>query len=249
MSPLLRLALDVLEEPSTAPGLHSVACSTLLSALDNAIDVPTGAHMACWRYLLGSDGSAASLHRHELSHPEVARDAVRILLDPEAGETAQDLAMAVLRGSNVSLVTDEAITTLADRVLTEGRSRRIGWLISEVHEHRGLDPVFIGALRDRLAGADDPSVRAASVDVGALLPRLDVDFAAKMLADRSPLVRAAVAENLERGEALDRDFALGLVRQCLGQEQHRSVLSALYSSLGSLFRRSRERSEPPEGTH
>jgi hypothetical protein len=114
-SSLLRLALVTLQAPDTAPGLRAVACRTLLSALDNAIEVPAGSHLACWRYLLGSDQSAASLHRHELAHPDVANDAVRVLLDAEAGETAQDLAMAVLRGANVSVITNDDITTIADR--------------------------------------------------------------------------------------------------------------------------------------
>jgi hypothetical protein len=227
-----------------------VACQTLLAALDEAIEVPPGTHMACWRYLLGSDQSAASLPRHELPHPEVARDAVRVLLDTEAGETAQDLAMAVLRGANVSVVTDDDITTIADRVLTEGRSRRVTWMIEQVHEHRGLDPAFLTTLRDRLAASDDASVRATSIDVGALHPRLDALFAEKMLSDRSSLVRAAVADSLEQVEVLDRDVALGLIRGCVDRETHRSVLSPLHASLGTLIRRNRgDRSEPPEGTH
>ena len=125
----------------------------------------------------------------------------------------------------------------------------MNWLIEQVHEQRGLDPKFLVTLRDRLAASEDATVRAASIDVGALLPRLDAVFAEKMLSDRSPLVRAAVAEHLERVETLDRDAALGLIRRCLGQETHRSVLSPLYVSLGALFRRSSNRSEPPEGKH
>ncbi|HEY0467627.1 MAG TPA: hypothetical protein VGC79_25680, partial [Polyangiaceae bacterium] len=229
--------------------LRTVACSTLLTALDNAIDVPAGSHMACWRYLLISDGSAGAMHRHDLSHPDVARDAIRVLLDPEAGEGAQDLAMATLRGPNVSVVTDADIVTLADRVLTEGRARRVNWLIEQIHEQRGLSPVFLVALRDRLAAADEPTVRAASIDVGALLPRLDVVFAARMLGDISPLVRASVADALEKTEPLDRESALRLIRDHLEHETHRTVLSAVYFSLGNLIRRRpRVRQwEPPEG--
>jgi len=237
MSALLRLALDALQDAATAPGLRSVACSTLLSALDNAVDVPSGSHMACWTYLLGSDGSAASLHRHEIPHPEVAADAVRVLLDPEAGETAQDLAMAVLRGCNVSVVTDQDIVTLADRVLTEGRSRRVNYLIEQVHESRGLEPAFLVALRDRLAGSADASVRATAVEVGGMLPRLDVVFARKVFSDGSASVRAAIADQLERVEPLDRARALRLIRDRLDQETHRSVLSACYAALATLIRR------------
>lgn len=250
MSQLLRVAVEILQDPATAPGLRAVACSALLAALDNALEIPTGGHMASWKYLLGSDQSAASLHRHEIPHPEVARDAVRVLLDAEAGETALDLAMAVLRGANVSVVTNDDIVTIADRVLTEGRSRRVTWMLEQVHEHRGLDPAFLASLRDRLAASDDASVRAASIDVGALLPRFDAVFAGKMLGDGSPLVRATVAEHLERVEPRDREAALGLIRRCLDEETHRSVLSPLYASLGTLIRRNRgDRSEPPEGTH
>lgn len=237
MSPLLRVALETLEEAATAPGIRSVACSTLLSAMDNAVEVPPGSHMACWRYLLESDHGASSLHRHEIQHPEVARDAVRVLLDPEAGETAQDLAMAALRGGNVAAVVDEDIVTLADRVFTEGRSRRVNFLIQQVHEYRGLHPNFISGLRDRLAGSDDVSVRAASVDVGALLPRLDVTFASRMFRDGSAPVRAAISEHLERVDPLDRDRALRLIRDQLEHETHRSVLSQCYAALATLIRR------------
>jgi Arc/MetJ-type ribon-helix-helix transcriptional regulator len=237
MSALLRLALDTLQDAAAAPGLRSVASSTLLAALDNAIEVPVGSHMACWRYLLGSDQSAAAMHRHELVHPEVARDAVRVLLDAEAGETAQDLAMATLRGANVSVVTDDDVVTIADRVLTEGRSRRVTWLIEQTHEYRGLDPAFLVLIRDRLAGADEPTVRSASIDIGALLPRLDVEFATKMFGDRSPLVRSAVADSLDKVEPLDRDRALRLIRNRLDHESNRIVLSACYASLSSLIRR------------
>ncbi|MEI9942201.1 MAG: hypothetical protein WDO69_33715 [Pseudomonadota bacterium] len=237
MSPLLRLALEILEAPFTAPGLRVVACSTLLVALDNAIEVPVGSHMACWRYLLGSDQSAAAMHRHELAHPEVARDAVRVLLDPEAGETAQDLAMATLRGSNVSVVTDQDIVTLADRALTEGRSRRVNWIIEQVHEHRGLSPEFLVMLRERLAASDEATVRAGAIDIGVLLPRLDAAFAAKMLGDGSPLVRASVADSFEKLDPRDRRSALRLLRDHLGRETHRTVLSTCYHTLGALIRR------------
>ena len=237
MSALLRLALEIVQDSATAPCLRAVACSTLLAALNNAMEVPAGSHMACWRYLLGSDQSAAALHRHELAHPEVARDAVRVLLDPEAGETAQDLAMAVLRGPNVAVVADDDIVTLADRVLTEGRSRRVTWLIEQTHEFRGLDPAFLVMLRERLAGSSDPTVRAAAVDVGAFLPRLDLVFAMRLIGDASPLVRACVADQLEKTVPLDRDQALRLIRNCLEHETHRSVLSACYGALATLIRR------------
>ena len=236
-SSLLRVALDTLQSPETAPGLRSVACSALLTALDNAIEVPPGTHWACWKYLLGSDQSAASLHRHEIHHPEVAADAVRVLLSPESGETAQDLAMAVLRGPNVAAVTDQDIVTIADRVLSEGRSRRVTYLIERVHEHRGIAPEFLIALRDRLATAEDAAVRAAAVEVGALLPRLDVAFAVRLFGDSSALVRAAVADQLEKVEQRDRDRALQIIRDRLDHETHRSVLSACYAALATLIRR------------
>lgn len=193
--------------------------------------------MACWLYLLSSDQSASAIHRHEIQHPQVARDAVRVLLDPEAGETAQDLAMAVLRGSNVSVVTDADIVTLADRVLTEGRTRRVNYLVEQVHEHRSLDPAFLVALRDRLASSGDASVRAAAIDVGALLPHLDASFAQKMLGDGSAQVRAAVVDSFEMLEPRDRKTGLVLIRDHLAHETHRTVLSACYYSLATLFRR------------
>lgn len=238
MSSLLRTALNVLEDQTAGPGLRNAACATLLAALDNAVQVPPGTHWACWQYLLRGDGNAASMHRHELAHPDVARDAVRVLRDPEVGESAQDLAMAVLRGSNVAAVTDDDIVSLADQVLTEGRSRRVNWLIEQIHEYRGLNPEFIVQVRDRLAVSDDPATRAASADVGALLPRLDVVFARKLLGDANPLVRAGVVDSLEKAEPRDRREALLVIRDHFGRESHRSVLSACYHVLGSLVRRS-----------
>ena len=144
--------------------------------------------------------------------------------------------MATLRGTNIAVVTDEDVATLADRVLTEGRSRRVNWLIEQTREHRGLKPEFLVALRDRLAASDEATVRAASIDVGALLPRLDEAFAKKMFGDQSPLVRASVADSLQKVEPSDVQQALALARGQLGREEHRSVLSALHYCTGGLVR-------------
>jgi hypothetical protein len=55
---------------------------------------------------------------------------------------------------------------------------------------------------------------------------------------------------LERTETQDRAQALGLIREHLAVEQHRSVVSACLYAMGSLVRtagrRVRQR-EPPEG--
>jgi hypothetical protein len=114
----------------------------------------------------------------------------------------------------------------------------VNYLIEQVHEHRGIDPELLVAIRDRLAISDDATVRAAATDVGALLPRLDVAFATRMLGDSSPLVRASVVESFEKLEPRDQKGALVLLRDHLGQETHRTVLSACYHSLGTLIRRS-----------
>jgi hypothetical protein len=147
-----------------------------------------------------------------------------VLLDPDAGEGAQDLTMATLRASNIGAVTDDDITTLADNVVTEGRSRRINCLVEQVHEYRGLATAFLVALRERLAGSDDPAGRAVAGDVSALLPRLDAAFASRMFGDRRPLVRASVVDSFEKVEPV----ALRLIRDQLAHETHRIVLSACY---------------------
>jgi hypothetical protein len=250
MSSLTRLALEVLEDQSMPVGVRSVACLTLLHALDTGIAVPNGSHVSAWRFLLGSEASAVVLHRHALQHPEVAADAIRVLLDRETGEGERDLALAVLRDSNLDLVAEGQLASIVDHVLGEGRARQVGSLIERVHEHRGLSAAFIMALRDRLATSDAAQVRSVAVDVTGLLPKLDEPFIARMFRDQSPVVRSAAADMLERTETQDRTQALGLIREHLAVEQHRSVVSACLYALGSLVRTERRRVrqwEPPEG--
>lgn len=251
MSSLIRLAVDVLEDSEVPLGLRTVACMTLLYAVEAGIEAPPGAPLAVWRFLLGSDASAVLLHRHSLQHPDVARDAVRVLLDRETGEGERDLALAVLRSSNVDAVTEEQIASIIDRVLDEGRARQVGFLIDRVHEQRGLSTDFLLALRDRLAASDAASVRSIAVDVAGLPAKLDQQFVARMFSDPSPIVRAATADLLERSEAPERAQALALIRERLAVEQHRSVISACLFALGSLVRTEGRRVrqwEPPEGT-
>lgn len=242
MSPLVRIALEALEAPASAPGLRSVSCTTLLAAITAGIEVPPAAPMAIWRWLLVADGGASALHAHELPSPEVAKDALRILTtDPDVGEDARDLAMAALRGENLAVVTDADLLLLGERVVDEGRTRRFTYLVESVHELNGLDPDFIRVLRDRLAVSSVPSVRAAGIEVGALLPRLDDYFTERMLADTSPIVRRVVLELLERVEILDRGRAAAIVRTHLASsERHRTVIAAGLSCLGGLVKRERE---------
>lgn len=251
MSSLIRLAVDTLEDREVPQGLRMVACTTLLYALEAGIEAPPGAALAVWRFLLGSDASAVLLHRHSLQHPDVAKDAVRVLLDRETGEGERDLALAVLRISNVDSVTEEHIASIIDRVLDDGRARQVGFLIERVHEQRGLSTDFLLALRDRLAASDAASVRSIAVDVAGLPPKVDHHFVARMFSDPSPIVRAATADLLERSEAPGRAQALALIRERLAVEQHRSVISACLFALGSLVRTEGRRArqwEPPEGT-
>lgn len=232
-------------------GVRSVACLTLLHALDGGVAVPNGSQVAAWRFLLGSEASAVVLHRHALQHPEVAADAVRVLLDRETGEGERDLALAVLRDSNLDLVTEEQLASVVDHVLSEGRARQVGFLIDRVHEQRGLSATFIVALRDRLATSNAAPVRSVAVEVTGLLPKLDEPFVARMFRDPSPVVRAATADLLERSETQDRTQALALIREHLAVEQHRSVISACLYTLGSLVRTAGRRVrqwEPPDGT-
>ena len=240
MSSLTRIALETLADPDAPAGLRSVACSTLLFAFETGIETPPGSHLAAWRFLAASDASAAVLHKHEIVHPEVARAAIDLLLNRNAGEQERDLALAVLRGGNVAEITQDDIVTIVDRVLDEGKARQVGWLVERVHDERGLSPEFIVAIRDRLAGSASPSVRAAAVEIGGLLPRLDDQFVAKVLNDPAPPVRSAGADILEKVERLDIDRALALAREHLSRETHRSVLSALHYCIGSLVQAHRK---------
>jgi len=242
MASLVRVALELLEDPDAAPGLRSVACTTLLAALTAGIEVPPAAPVVIWRWLLVSEQGASALHLHELASSEVARDALWILTtDPDAGEDARDLAMAALRGENLAAVTAADLLLLADGVLNEGRTRRFTFLVEGVHELNGLSPDFLKMLRDRLALSSLASVRAAGVEVGALLPRLDDYFTERMLLDTSPIVRRVVLEVLERVEVPDRAKAAAIVRKHLGStERHRTVIAAGLSALGALVKREPE---------
>lgn len=242
MSTLVRTALEVLEDHAAAPGLRSVACKTLLAALTAGLEVPPAAPMMIWRWLLVTEQGASALHAHELASPDVAKDALRILTtDPDAGEDARDLAMAALRGENLAVVTDSDLVLIAERVVDEGHTRRFAYLVESVHELSGLAPDFLRVLRDRLAASPVPSVRAAGVEVGALLPRLDDYFTERMLMDSSPVVRRVVLELLERVEVLDRGKGAAIVRKHLGStERHRTVIAAGLSTLGGLVRREPE---------
>ncbi len=241
MSLLVRCALETLEDASTAPALRSVACATLLAALSTGVDVPPAAPMAVWRWLLQSGGGASALHLHELASSEVARDAVRILtVDPEAGDDARDLALAALRGENLAVVTDADVLLLAERAVDEGRTRRFTFLVECIHELRGFSPDFLTVLRDRLAASSSPLARAAAIEVGALLARVDEQFTERMLRDASPMVRRAAIEQLERVEVPDRECAATIVRRHLSGEQHRSVVGTGLSVLGALVRRETE---------
>lgn len=251
MCTLTRLALQLLEDAEIGLGLRNTACLTLLAGLEQGIDVLPGTHMAIWRFLLGVDGGAMLLHRHHLSHQDVARDAVRVLLDSEVGEGGRDLALAVLRDENLAVVQDEHLLTIADRLANDGQVRRLGWLVERIHEERGLTPELILFLRDRLAASEVAAVRAAGVEIGGLLARLDRSFVVRMLADHAPPVRSAVADAMEKVEALDRPLAAAIVREHLLTETHRSVISACHYALGSLVRSSGRRVrqwEPPEGS-
>jgi len=241
MSLLVRSALETLEDESADAALRSVACTTLLAALTAGVDVPSAAPMAVWRWLLRSGSGASALHLHELPSCEVARDAVRVLtVDPEAGDDARDLALAALHGENLAVVTDADVLLLAERVMDEGRTRRFTFLVEGVHELRGFAPDFLRVLRDRLAASSSPVVRAAAIEIGGLLARIDELFTQRMLRDVSPAVRRAALEQLERVEVPDRGRASALVSQHLGGEQHRSVVGAGLSVLGALVRREPE---------
>lgn len=235
MSAFLRLALELLQNHLEPSGLRSLACSTLLRAFEAGVTAPAGAHLAAWRFLLASDASAVVLHRHEIPHEAVAREAIEVLTNRDSGENERDLALAVLRGPNVEFIEQDELVSIVDRVLDEGRARQVGWLVQRVHEERGLSLECLVSLRDRLASSSVAAVRTAAIEVGGLLPRLDLPFTLRMLADRSPVVRAAVADNLEQVDAPDQGSALKVVRDHLVSETHRSVVSACHYALGSLL--------------
>jgi hypothetical protein len=236
---LVRAAFDTLAEPGSAPGLNAVAATTLLSAMSNAVETPGGSPMLVWRWLLHSNAPPSMLHQHRIQSTEVARDAVRVLTrDADAGDDARDLALAVLQDENLEVVTEEDVLLMADNVLDEDYRRRFAHLIEGVHEQRGLAAAFLTILRDRLAAHAVAPVRATGVEVGALLPRLDPDFAARMLADRSPIVRRTVLEHLDRVEEADRGLAAKLVRTHLAsREEHHTVIASALGALSQLVRR------------
>lgn len=241
MMSLLRLAFDVVADDSAPVGLRLVACSALLRAMEEGLDVPLGSHIAVWRLLLKSGASAP--HRHQLLHADVAADAVRVLLDRETSDAERDLALGVLKDSNLDSVTEQQLAGVVDRALDEGRARQAGYLIENVHEQIGLSVEFLTTVRDRLASANVPAVRAVTLDVARLLPVLDGAFAAARFGDPSPLVRAAVAQMLE---GLDNEAevteAINLIRDQLKIETHRSVIAACLGALGSLVRAGARRS-------
>jgi len=236
MSSLTLIAFEILQSEAMTPGLRQVAACTLLHAIELAIEVPAGTHWAVWRFFVSSNSGSSNLHRHEIPHPVVARDAVCLLVDSDSGEDAQDLALAVLRGANVGEVTSTDLLAIAERALTEGRVRRLGWLVERVHEARGLSPEFIWGLRDRLAASPLPAVRALAVEVGALHDHLDECFTARMFGDEAPIVRCAVADQLDKIGHPDHQRALVLIRERLAVETHRTVVSACHYALGSLIR-------------
>jgi hypothetical protein len=122
-----------------------------------------------------------------------------------------------------------------------GRTRRFTYLVESVHEMTGLTAEFLKMLRDRLTLSSLPSVRAAGVEVGALLPHLDDIFVERMLLDTSPIVRRTVLEVLERVEVLERAKAAAIVRHHLGSaERHRTVIAAGLSCLSGLVKREPE---------
>lgn len=241
MSALTRVALETLVDPAAAPGLKTVACTTLLVAFRERVGVVAGSHLAVWKYLLSLENAAVILHQFEVSHAEVAADAVRVLLDGDSGEAAKDLALAVLRGANLAAVGDQELVTLVDQVLVEERVRQISWLIERVHEERGLSPQLLVAIRDRLAGSVLSAIRVAAVEVGALLPRLDEPFALRMLSDSAPAVRTEVADQLARAGELDRAAAVTILREQLTVESHAGPLKAIHFALAALIRQPRAR--------
>jgi len=238
MAPLIVAAFAALEDGTAAAAVRSIACSCILAALTSGLEVPPGAPMAAWRWLIHSESGASALHLQELPSAEVAIEAIRILKgEIDAGENARDLAMAVMRGENLAVVRDADIVLMAERAMGEGRLRRFVYVIEGVHELRGLSSDFIRLLRDRLSSSPSPAARAAGVEIGALLPRVDLPFLEHMLVDPSPVVRRCALEMLERVEMLERTVAATVVRRHLSNEQHRSVIASGLTTLGSLVRR------------
>jgi hypothetical protein len=237
MAPLLRMAFEMVGDAELPVGLRAAASAALLHAIENGIEVPPGAHMALWCFMLSSEASAATLHRQRLIHPDVAADAIRVLLDRSTSEAERDLALGALRDSNLNGITEQQVAGVVDRALDEGRARQAGHLIESVHEEVGLSAEFLQKARDRLAEAHAPAVRSTAVDVARLLPAFDGAFWASCFADRSPVVRTAVAQALELADKNDDVAqAISLIRERLKIEGHRSVIAACLSALGSLIR-------------
>ena len=73
MSPLIAAAFAALSDAEASTAVRSIGCSCILAAVTSGIEVPPGAPMAAWRWLLQSDAGASSLHLHELPSADVAR--------------------------------------------------------------------------------------------------------------------------------------------------------------------------------
>jgi hypothetical protein len=250
MPSLTSLALEVLESPTTSLGQKQVAATALLEAFDVGVETPQRAPMVVWRWLLAHGGSSIRfLRTHELPGVEVVRDAISVLKAHDVGDDGWELGAAVIPGRHADIVTEEDLAAIADRLSSDQRARRFGWMVERVHEERGLSIEFLTALTERLTGSENPVVREIGVEIG-FVRGFDQAFAIRMLKDPSPIVRTVVADQLEKTEAPNRDLAMTIIRDHFGVERHRTVTSAMHHALGSLVRRSGRRirmPEPPTG--
>jgi len=206
--------------------------------------------MMVWRWLLAhGDSSIRFLRTHELPGVEVVRDAISVLKAHDVGDDAWELAAAVVPGRHPEIVSEEDLAAIADRLSTDQRARRFGWMVQRIHEEGGLSPDFLTLLTDHLTGSENAVVREIGVEIG-FNRGFDQPFATRMLKDPSPIVRTAVADQLEKTEEPNSDLAIASIRDHFGIERHRTVLSAMHHALGTLVRASARRirmPEPPTG--
>jgi hypothetical protein len=164
----------------------------------------------------------------------VRQDALSVLARDDGGEDLRDLATEVLSGpAHAGHVTDDALLSLAERVLDGSTASAARNLISAVHRSRGLQPGMLRMIRDRWATSPVADVREAAVLLATEIPEPDMAFVERMLADPSADVRVTLAHRL----VLDfpgRELAVGLIEARLRIESHPDARAALLHAQGSL---------------
>ncbi|MFO7181512.1 MAG: hypothetical protein DIU78_022610 [Pseudomonadota bacterium] len=238
MNKFLKVALDTIQDQHAPRGIQSLAALALLGAMENELEVPSGAPLAVWEWLCGAGRDTIRLAViGRIPGEEVLRRALDVLRDPQAGDDLQELAETVVaHATDLSIVTDDTIRALLDGEPGPARAGRLTSILESLHTNRGIPSALLRELRDRWARSPHVHLRVEAVTVAGLLPGLDIAFATKMLDDPSPKVRSAAIDLLEQADSVGRAEALRLLRDRLQLEEHTRVRSDIYFAVGSLTR-------------